>query len=88
LLNPDIPTDQERRRKHETWFTDITGSAAFLTEHTRLVEDENFASKTVEELGLKAPCVLQFVPTRKIFAALIKRATQINDPILDLNPYE
>ena len=41
-----------------------------------------------EELGLKAPCILAFMPTRKIWAKLIRRATQITDIIGELNPSE
>jgi hypothetical protein len=42
----------------------------------------------VEEIGSKAPSILQFMPTKKVFTKLIKRATQISDEIQELNPYE
>jgi hypothetical protein len=43
---------------------------------------------TVEELGIRAPAVLQFMPTKRIFTKLIHRATQIKDPISEINPKE
>jgi hypothetical protein len=43
---------------------------------------------TAEEVGLKAPCILEFLPSKKIFQKLISRATQIKDVISELNPLE
>ena len=43
---------------------------------------------TAEELGLQAPTFLTFMPSKRIFLKLIKRATQINDIIEEINPKE
>ncbi len=51
-------------------------------------DNQEFQNSTPEELGLKAPCILIFMPTKDIFQKLIRRATQIKDAIGQLNPGE
>ena len=43
---------------------------------------------TVEDMGKKAPAILQFMPSKRVFNKLIMRATQIKDAISELNPQE
>ena len=52
------------------------------------MDDEKFAGMTPEELGLKAPCIFTFMPSKRIFSLLFKRGTQIYDEITELNPGE
>ena len=55
LLNPDLNKEM-MISKHETWFKDLSPSSVFLTENIN--DNEDFCAYTVEELGLKAPCIL------------------------------
>jgi len=58
---------------------------SFLT----ALEDEALMEEwTAEKLGKSAPCAISFMPTKRIFQKLIRRATQIKDPIAELNPAE
>ena len=88
MLDPDIKSEAQRLVKHSTWFEASSSWGAFLTAFDKGSDLEELAMDTLEDVGLKAPTVMQFMPTKQIFAQLIKRATQIEDVIKSLNPYE
>ena len=51
--------------------------------------DENFKKKgSPEEYGLRAPCIMDYLPSKKIFAKLIKFATLVENPLTEFNPKE
>ena len=87
LLDPDI-SNEKRLKKHQRWFHHSSSWGQYLIQDHSLLENDAFTSLTVEELSEKAPACLWFMPTKKVFAKLIKRATQIKDPIKEINAYE
>lgn len=88
LLDPNMKNDKERLEKHQDWFKWINKSSTFLTSEGNYADTEEFQNTDIKELGLKAPCILTFMPTKKVWGLLIRRATQMKDPISELNPKE
>ena len=85
LLDPDL-THEARLSKHAVWFKDSTASTLFLTQGG--AENEELVKLAPEVLGLKAPCILLFMPSKRVFHKLLERAMQIKDEISELNPHE
>jgi hypothetical protein len=83
-----MKNDKERLEKHQDWFKWINKSSTFLTSEGNYADTEEFLHSDIKELGLKAPCILTFMPSKKIWSLLIRRATQIKDAISELNPRE
>ena len=72
LVNPDLDKEQ-RLEQHQNWFEDSTKAKAFLTQGG--ADNEKFVAMTPNELSLQSPCILEFLPGKKTFKKLIKRAT-------------
>jgi hypothetical protein len=63
------------KEQHCNWFNLECGKGkdAFLT-HAQTAMNEDWASKSIEELGLKAPSIFKFMPTNEVLVKLIRRA--------------
>ena len=87
LLNPDIKSEEERFERHAIWFKEEGAKTkVLLTEPNKNNADVEYQKP--EDLGHQAPCKLDFIPSKRVFKKLFKRATQIKDEISELNPKE
>ena len=75
VLEPSF-SKEEQIKKNLTWFTDF-----------KKKEKPKFplCDLNYEELVQKIPFSMKFIPSRKMYAKLFKRATQIKDLLSDLN---
>jgi len=78
LLDPDIKTKAKRMDAHAVWFKNSSATAHLfnLTSGDKeFNETDEFGRSSLTELGLSSPCILKFMPTKKVLQKLIKRAT-------------
>ena len=84
LLNPDLKLE-ERHKQHMTWYED---TPAMQTGNKALYDEKFKTEGTPEEWGERAPCVMPYIPSKKVFAKLIRFATLVENALIEFNPKE